>query len=150
MIYARVINGVILDMASLSDLYPTTTFASGGPSSSWLAGENLFEIQMQKNYDPATEKLQQTQPYVEAGIVYGVVSVPLTPEEITNLENAEKQQVKNIAKQLLLATDWSQLPDVQLQNLQDFVTYRSVLRAIVINPIINPTWPILPEPIWIA
>lgn len=148
MIYARVINGVILDMASLSDLYPTTTFASGGPSSSWLAGENLFEIQMQKNYDPATEKLQQTQPYIEAGIVYGVVSIPLTPEEITNLENTKKQQVKNIAKQLLLDTDWSQLTDVNLINQADFTAYRAALRAILLNPPVVAVWPDKPTAIW--
>lgn len=61
-----------------------------------------------------------------------------------------KQDCKNKAKQLLSDSDWSTLPDVQTQlsNYQDFVTYRSELRYLVINPVENPVFPSEPEARW--
>lgn len=62
----------------------------------------------------------------------------------------DKQQCKDKAKQLLSQSDWSTLPDVQTQlsNYQDFVTYRSQLRNLVINPVENPVFPSEPEARW--
>jgi hypothetical protein len=61
-----------------------------------------------------------------------------------------KQDCKDQAKQLLSLSDWSTLPDVQAQllNYQDFVTYRSQLRNLVINPVENPVFPSEPEARW--
>jgi hypothetical protein len=61
-----------------------------------------------------------------------------------------KEQCKDKAKQLLSLSDWSTLPDVQAQllNYQDFVTYRSQLRNLVINPVENPVFPSEPEARW--
>ena len=61
-----------------------------------------------------------------------------------------KQECKDKAKQLLSESDWSTLPDVQTQlsNYQDFVTYRSQLRNLVINPVENPVFPSEPEARW--
>lgn len=61
-----------------------------------------------------------------------------------------KQDCKDEAKSLLANSDWSTLPDVQTQlsNYNDFVTYRSQLRELVINPIENPVFPMEPEAIW--
>ena len=62
----------------------------------------------------------------------------------------KKQDCKDQAKQLLSQSDWSTLPDVQnqLSNYQDFVTYRSQLRNLVINPVENPVFPSEPEARW--
>lgn len=61
-----------------------------------------------------------------------------------------KEQCKDKAKQLLSLSDWSTLPDVQIQlsNYQDFVNYRSQLRNLVINPVENPVFPSEPEARW--
>lgn len=61
---------------------------------------------------------------------------------------ANKMSCKEQAKTLLAASDWSVLSDVGLQNAADFVTYRSTLRNLVINPVENPDFPTSPEPIW--
>lgn len=148
MIYARVINGVIYDMAPLSDLYPTTTFPAGGPGQEFLANENLQEIQLRKAYNASTEKLVQTQPYLEAGVVYAVSVVSLTQEELDNIDQSIKLQNKNTAKQLLAATDWTQLADVSLVNKQEFQAYRDQLRQIAINPQTIIVWPQLPANQW--
>ena len=52
------------------------------------------------------------------------------------------------AKFLLQASDWAVLPDVGLKNSADFVTYRGILRGLVISPVVDPTWPTEPTPVW--
>ncbi len=55
---------------------------------------------------------------------------------------------KEKAKQLIAATDWAVLPDVGLKNSADFVTYRGILRGLIITPVADPVWPTEPTPIW--
>ena len=67
--------------------------------------------------------------------------------QIVNTQ-AQKDTCKSQAKQLLVATDWSILPDVALINKSDFETYRAELRELVLNPVANPTFPTEPTPVW--
>lgn len=57
---------------------------------------------------------------------------------------------ENQAKFLLAQSDWSVLPDVNLQNQAEWDAYRAALRAIVLNPPQeeSTSWPIKPEAIW--
>lgn len=148
MIYARVIDGVIHDTAPLADYFPTTTFPASGPTLEWLTEQNLFKVQMHKAYNTATQKLVQTQPYLESGVVYAVSAVSLTQEELQDIDNSIKQQNKLQAKRLLEETDWSQLADVNLTNQTDFNTYRAILRTIVLDPPVIVSWPAKPESVW--
>lgn len=52
------------------------------------------------------------------------------------------------AKELLAKTDWAVLPDVGLTNQADFITYRSNLRTLVLNPVAEPVFGTEPTPIW--
>lgn len=52
------------------------------------------------------------------------------------------------AKRRIAETDWAVLPDVNLLNRGDFEDYRAVLRQLILFPVADPTWPIMPEPIW--
>lgn len=61
---------------------------------------------------------------------------------------AQKDACKAQAKALLSQTDWSVLPDVGLKNSADYVTYRGILRGLVISPVADPVWPTEPTPIW--
>lgn len=70
-------------------------------------------------------------------------------DEIAALEaQAPFDACKAEAKQRLADTDWSVLPDVGLSNKADFETYRSQVRALVLNPVANPVWPTEPQPVW--
>jgi hypothetical protein len=65
-----------------------------------------------------------------------------TPEEI---------QAQNLAtaKNLLLGSDYTQLPDVNLTNKSDWATYRNQVREIANNPPTTPAvFPIEPPLIW--
>ncbi len=59
------------------------------------------------------------------------------------------QEVKAEARTLIAKTDWAMLPDVGISNVADYETYRSALREIIKNPMLNPQYPTAPEPIWI-
>jgi hypothetical protein len=59
-----------------------------------------------------------------------------------------KNSCKTKAKKLLADSDWSVLPDVGLANSADFVTYRGILRGLVLNPAVNPEFPTEPTPVW--
>jgi hypothetical protein len=62
---------------------------------------------------------------------------------------------KSQAQSLLSATDWSEIPSVtntantpHLTNAADFVTYRNAVRALAVNPVVNPTFPTQPTEAW--
>jgi hypothetical protein len=61
---------------------------------------------------------------------------------------AQKDACSMQAKQLLQASDWASLSDVDLTNKTDFIAYRSALRNLALNPVENPTFPTKPTPIW--
>ena len=76
-----------------------------------------------------------------------------TKEELDSLweftqDTLAKADCKFKAKQLLASTDWSILPDVTLINKSNFETYRAELRELVLNPVVNPTFPTEPTPVW--
>jgi len=60
------------------------------------------------------------------------------------------QDCKTKAKQLLINSDWSELPSVieQLENANEWKSYRMEIRKYIINPIENPTFPSEPKTIW--
>ena len=66
----------------------------------------------------------------------------------TVTEQAQKDACKAQAKALLAASDWSVLPDVGLANSAEYVTYRGILRGLVIQPQANPDFPTEPTPVW--
>jgi len=61
---------------------------------------------------------------------------------------AQKDACKAQAKALLAASDWAALSDVGLANSAEYVTYRGILRGLVIQPQANPDFPTEPTPVW--
>jgi hypothetical protein len=61
---------------------------------------------------------------------------------------AQKDACKEKAKSLLAQTDWAVLSDVGLKNSADFVTYRGILRGLVIQPQETPDFPVEPKAVW--
>jgi hypothetical protein len=69
----------------------------------------------------------------------------------TKLSELKKLECKNKAKELLLKTDWAELPSAQgqLSNKTEFINYRIAVREFIINPVENPTFPSEPDAEWI-
>lgn len=63
---------------------------------------------------------------------------------------------KKKASELLYATDWTTIPDVAnpsdsnpyLINQREFMTWRSEIRQLAVNPVADPVWPTQPTPQW--
>jgi len=80
------------------------------------------------------------------------------PYDLTAVtEQAQKNECKFKATQLLYATDWTTIPDVAnpinnpyLTNQADFITYRNTVRGLAVNPVIAPVFPDIPKPVWSA
>ena len=83
---------------------------------------------------------------------YGPVAAYSPPASIVPTADANKAE----AVRLLAATDWVNQPDVtnhdinpHLLNHADYITYRSQIRAIAINPTSgNLDWPVEPTSQW--
>jgi len=161
MLIAQLKDGVVNAVADYQSLYPQTSFPQSGPTDEWMIENNCMFVNVFKPYDQNTEKLVSVSPYIESNDhthwVYTVIVEPLTPEEIAQREEAAKQANKAQASSLLSATDWTAIASVAdpaesnpyLTNRQDFLTYRSALRQIAVNPPVMVTeWPVKPDEVW--
>lgn len=76
--------------------------------------------------------------------------------EYNNLPAEEKKlRCKNQASSLLYETDWTTIPDVAdptnspyLTNQAEFIAWRSQIRQLAVNPVVDPTFPPTPSPAW--
>ena len=66
-----------------------------------------------------------------------------------------KQNCKLQASKLLYETDWTSIPDVAdpanspyLTNQAAFIAWRNQIRALAINPVVDPVFPPKPEEMW--
>lgn len=80
-----------------------------------------------------------------------------TQQEIEYRSANAKTANANYGKQLLLDTDWAAPSSIadpaesnpHLVNRQEFLAYRSAVRAIVLNPSVEaPNWPAKPNEVW--
>jgi hypothetical protein len=58
------------------------------------------------------------------------------------------EETKNAIKKALADTDWSQLPDVALDNKDAFINYRNMLRVFLTDAPAGYLPSEAPEPIW--
>lgn len=75
---------------------------------------------------------------------------PQKPSQERLIEICKERAIK-----LLEDTDWVELPSVSdtlltphLLNKQDFLQYRTAVRAFVVSPVSEPVWPTLPSANW--
>ena len=71
-------------------------------------------------------------------------------------EQAAKNACSAQAKAILQSTDWTSIADVgdptksnpYLVNQAAFISYRSTVRNLAVNPVENPVWPVEPTEQW--
>ena len=69
---------------------------------------------------------------------------------------ADKLDCKAQATAILNATDWTSIADVgdptkanpYLVNQAAFISYRSTVRNLAVNPVVDPVWPVEPTEQW--
>jgi hypothetical protein len=92
-----------------------------------------------------------------AEIVETQVVRNMTPQEIEDRNQQNRESNKTVASERLYETDWTTIPDVSnpavsnpyLLNAEEFAKYRSKIRAIAVNPPVTVSeWPVKPDEIW--
>jgi hypothetical protein len=71
-------------------------------------------------------------------------------------DSVKLEECKSYASRLLYDTDWTTIPDVAnpsdstpyLTNQREFMTWRSEIRQLAVNPVVAPVWPTQPTPAW--
>lgn len=88
------------------------------------------------------------------------IAIPPESQVVAQMAVLQEEQpfvdCKNKASQLLYRTDWTTIADVAdptksdpyLTNQSAFVTYRSQVRALAVNPVADPVWPTMPTAQW--
>ena len=149
MIVAIVNDGAIEQTGDLSVLFPNVSFPASGPSSEWMAENNLVPVTYFKLHDAATQKLVSCEAYLEGDDVFAVTVESLSDEELAVRGESIKAGNRNVRNQKLRDTDWTQLLDVTLtvDCKTAFATYRKALRDM---DLFNPVWPDAPAEEWIA
>ena len=82
MFIAKVDGDTVLEVADYRAMFPDTSFTSSGPDAEWLAENSCLPVTVWLPYDPATQVLDATDPYIMEHVVYTVSVRDLTAEEI--------------------------------------------------------------------
>lgn len=114
----------------------------------------------QPSYNVITQGVREIEPVQQFDDWYQAWEVyDLDPEQIEYNENQAKANNKQQAEQLLQQTDWTATVDISnpeysnpyLGNQPEFLTYRSQVRAIAVNPPVTVSeWPTKPEEVWVT
>jgi len=111
-----------------------------------------------------TEIWSMTDSSIYDTLVWGSETIAKPTQETLDAERTTLDQqaplnaCKQEASRKLYLTDWTTIADVAdptksnpyLTNQSDFVTYRSNVRKLAVNPVADPVWPIEPTPTWSA
>lgn len=147
---AKVSGTEVLEVNHYKKMFPNVSFPKGGPTDAWLSENSCVKVLAGKTFNADTQKLQNSDPYVEDSVVYLVEVVDLTEEELSAKRESELQKlsIKNRTQRdnALKETDWTQLPDSPLENVKvtEFATYRQALRDLTDHA----NWPELQEGDW--
>lgn len=165
MVYVLAPNNVVQTYPySLTDMIlanPQVSFPS--PVTDEVAAQyNTFPVQEtpKPDYDPITQNLVWVNPaYIDGLWIQQWAVEQATPEEVAQRQEQAKQANKEQAESLLQATDWTATIDINdpqysnpyLGNQPAFLSYRSNVRKIAVNPPITvDAWPVKPEEEWIT
>lgn len=93
---------------------------------------------------------------IEQIVAYDANDSVVNYDAVAVQEQSDKTACKAQAVALLQATDWTTIPDVAnpsasspyLMNQGAFIVWRSQVRALAVNPVVNPVFPTQPTEQW--
>ena len=126
MLYAKITNGKVEQIASLKGLFPNGDLSNMTPE--WLAQNTLLPVVDNLPYNILTQKLVAITPQITGFQVLVVAVEPLTSDDLANKVTAQGERVRVRRNQLLAACDYTQLPDNNDPKKAEWATYRQALR----------------------
>lgn len=146
MLIAKIENNAVSQVADYRDLFPNTSFPSSGPDADFLSANGYASVTMWKPHS-SLEKLVSTSPYLENGTVYTVVVESKSQADLDAEVEAQWARVRQERTKRLSESDWTQLPDSPLDNVERnlWADYRQGLRDITdqTDPF-QIVWPVEP------
>jgi hypothetical protein len=152
-----IVNGQTVEqVGDYQVLFPNTSFPASGPTPEWMAENSCLPVTVYLPYDQSTQILVSVAPYIMDNVVYTVQVQDMTPEQLAQYRANLAQQIAAQGKLILSNTDWTAISSVAdpaesnpyLMNRQDFLTYRSAVRTIVLNPFYDSVYPEAPTEQW--
>lgn len=136
----------IIEVGHYKKLFPATSFPTTGPDADFMAANNALGVTIWKAHDSATEKLMPCDPYIEDEQVFTVTVTAKTEEDLAADLLILTTAIRAKRNQLLLESDWTQIPDVPLDK-EAWGIYRQALRDVTAQEGFpqNVTFPDKPE-----
>ena len=153
MLIAKVQGQTVLEVGDYTALFPDTSFPPNGPDAAWYAENSCLPVSVWLPYDPATQYLESVAPYIMGEYVYTIQVAQMSPEQIAQYQASVAAQIGAQATAQLSATDWTTIPSVAdpaqsnpyLMNQNEFIAWRSQVRAIAVTPEYTSVIP--PQPV---
>ena len=151
MLYAKIENNQVVQIAALQSLFPNTSFPATGPDAETLIQLSILPVLDWQEHNRDEVKLVMTEPTINGNSVVMFQLVPLTEEEkaqrIQEKLDTQWSVIKEQRSRLLSSSDWTQLPDspLSLEKKTEWAVYRQALRDITtLSDINNIVWPTQP------
>jgi len=142
--YAIIDGATVKNTGTIRQLFPNTSFSTGGVNTDFLTANNVVELVETLSYTEPTQKLSTVDAYVDSGKAYTVKVESTTTDEQTNLTNAKWIDIRMQRDFLLKETDWRASSDLTLADA--WKTYRQALRDVPTqSDPFNITWPTVPS-----
>lgn len=125
---AIVENNLITGYGENTELFPNVSFSVQGLEENWCLENNVKQVISDKPYS-SNEKLVYVSPYLENDIVYDVLVVQKTQEDISHELDLKSSSVRATRNNLLSQSDWTQVADAPVDKAA-WATYRQALRDI--------------------
>jgi hypothetical protein len=152
-----IVNGQTVEqVGDYQTLFPNTSFPASGPTPEWMVENSCMYVTVWLPYDQSTQELASVAPYIMNNVVYTIEVQDMTPEQLAQYQANLAQQIAAQGKTILSSTDWTAIASIAdpaesnpyLTNRQDFLTYRSAVRSIVLNPSYDSVYPVAPQEVW--
>jgi len=127
---AIISNNAVTQVGDYRDLFPNVSFPSSGPNTEWLTENSCMQCNLYLSYDPLTQALEPTTPTISNGMVNLVQVVQLTADQITANKASALSNIRTTRNSLLVACDYTQIPDNPSPKKAAWATYRQALRNI--------------------
>jgi hypothetical protein len=130
------------------ELFGNTSFNGNGPTDEFLTANNAKKVNAFKAHDSLTQKLVSCAAYDDGEFVSVVQVADMSAEEIQAAKDSAMSQLRYTRNALLIACDWTQIPDCTIPKKTEWATYRQALRdfpATVSDARVNVEFPHNPD-----
>lgn len=127
MLIAKIENGQVVNLIDHRQAF------SGTPSDDQLAQLSYMKVNVWRDHDSMSQKLESCPPTIDGNWVYTVCVKDMTSEEIQASKDAAMAQIRAERNLLLANSDYTQIPDNPSPKKAAWATYRQALRDLPAN-----------------